>query len=197
MLAETPTVPEEVTGTIWNISDDTVAQIGAKAVSFINWSMSENIMETAIDYFEIILMGTNANNTMSVRMADQYSQRTFSQKYVLSEGNYTSVSIAAVDLCGKRSESVQVRLTNTTTVSTCVSNLASSNTQQQNVAVITGPILGVLLLIFVVVAVALSVAVTILALHLKDKSPTPAAPAADSVKYNNGDDQVNIQNSGQ
>ena len=73
-----------------------------------------NTDKTAVDYFETTLMGTNTNNTMSVRMAesDWYLQ-TFSQKYVLPEGNYTSVSIVAVDLCGKRSNRIQTQLTNT------------------------------------------------------------------------------------
>ena len=166
--AETPTAPKELTGTIQNISDDTIAQTGAKAVSFINWSMPENNMDkTSIDYFEITLIGTHTNNTMSLHMTDQYSlQQTFSQKYVLSEGNYTSVSITAVDLCGKRSESIQVHLTNTTTASMtmCDSNSGASDAQQQNsVAAI---VLGVLLLIFMVLAL-----LAIVICHHKDKLP--------------------------
>ena len=87
-----PTAPEELMGTIQNISDDTLTLTGANAVPIINWSMPENHTDkTAIDYFEITLnqMGTHTNNTMSVRMAesDRYLQ-TFSQKYVLPEGNY-------------------------------------------------------------------------------------------------------------
>lgn len=148
-----PNAPEDLMGTIQNISDDALTLTGAKAVSFINWSMPENNTDkTAIDYFEIILMGTHTNNTMSVRMAesDRYLQ-TFSQKYVLSEGNYTSVSIVAVNLCGKRSNRVQVQLINTTMVSTCSPTLAPSTSDakhaQQNEAAITGGVLGVLLLI--------------------------------------------------
>ena len=168
--AETPTAPDELTGTIQNISDDTIAQTGAKAVSFINWSMPENNM--AIDYFDIILIGTHTNNTMSMRMTDQYSlQQMFSQKYVLSEGNYTSVSITAVDLCGKRSESIQVHLTNTTTASMCVSNLGTSDAQQQNsAAAITGAVLGVLLLICIIIIMVL--ALLAITCHHKDKLPS-------------------------
>ena len=148
-----PNAPEDLMGTIQNISDGALTLTGTKAVSFINWSIPENnTSKTAIDYFEITLMGTHTNNTMSVRMAesDRYLQ-TFSQKYVLPEGNYTSVSIAAADLCGQRSNHVQVQLTNTTTVSTCSPTLAPSTSDakhtQQNEAAITGGVLGVLLLI--------------------------------------------------
>lgn len=66
--AENPIVPEELIGTIQNISDDTIAQTGAKAVSFINWSLPNNNM--AIDYFDITLIGTHTNNIMSMRMTD-------------------------------------------------------------------------------------------------------------------------------
>ena len=169
MHTETPTAPEGLTGTIQNISDDTgIAQTGAKAVSSINWSMPENNMDkTSIDYFEITLIGTRTNNTMtlSVRMSDQYSlQQTFSQKYLLTEGNYTSVSVTTVDLCGKRSKNIQVHLTNTTTASMTMrdSSLGTSDAQQQNVATIIGAVLGVLLLTFMVLAGALLVAVCIL-----------------------------------
>ena len=171
MQAETPTAPEELTGTIQNISDDTLTLTGAKAVSFINWSMPENNTDkTTVDYFEITLMGTHTNNTMSVHMAesDQYLQ-TFSQKYLLPEGNYTSVSIAAVDLCGKRSNRVQVQLKITPMVSTCAPNLArDAKHAQQNEAAITGGVLSMLLLISVVIAAAL-LAVIILVRCRQDK----------------------------
>ena len=38
-----PNAPEDLMGTIQNISDDTLTLTGAKAVSFINWSMPEKI----------------------------------------------------------------------------------------------------------------------------------------------------------
>lgn len=191
MHTETPTAPEGLTGTIQNISDDTsIAQTGAKAVSFINWSMPENNMDkTSIDYFEITLIGTRTNNTMtlSVRMSDQYSlQQTFSQKYLLTEGNYTSVSVTAVDLCGKRSKNIRVHLTNTTTASMtmCDSSLGASDAQQQNsVAAI---VLGVLLLIFMVLAAALLVAVVILVCYRKD------GHVHHYVGYNKQEDKVEL-----
>ena len=98
--------------------------------------------------------------------------KIFSQKYVLPEGNYTLVSIAAVDLCGKRSNLVQVQLINTATVNTCAPNFARDAIHaQQNEAAITGGVLGVLLLIFVVIAAALLVAVIILAYRCEKSKP--------------------------
>ena len=105
------------------------------SLSLIGAYTGNNTDKTAVDYFEITLMGTHTKNTMSVRMAesDRYLQ-TFSQKYVLPEGNYTSVSITAVDLCGQRSNRVQAQLMNTSTVSTCAldPNLAPSTIVMQN-----------------------------------------------------------------
>ena len=187
MHTKTPTAPEEFIGTIQNISDNaTIALTGAKAISFINWSMPENVDKTAIDYFEITLMGTRTNNTMSVRMADQYSLQALSQKYVLSEGNYTSVSITAVDLCGKRSERIQVHLTNATTVG--VSNIATSVTQQRNVTcTATGTVLGVLLLISLVIAAALIVAVILLAIRVRRHQDVSS-----SAEFKTGEDEVKL-----
>lgn len=77
-----------------------------------------------------------------------------------------------MDLCGKRSKSIRVHLTNTTTTSNitlCVSNAVNSDAQQQNVAAVTGDseiILIVLLLIFAVLTAALIIAVIILAVHI-------------------------------
>ena len=50
------------------------------------------------------------------------------------EINYTSVSIAAVDLCGRRSNRVQAQLMNTSTVNTCAldPNLAPSTSDAKH-----------------------------------------------------------------
>ena len=119
-------------------------QSGPKAIASLDWSLSDNDSETAIDYYEITLMGTHSNNTIITECMTSTDQalEVLSYKYVLSEGNYTSVSIIAVDICGERSEPTQVLLTNTTTVS-----VRSNTATQQSVAIT----LGVLLLISVVI----------------------------------------------
>ena len=162
MHVETPTAPEEFTGTIQNISDDAITQTGTKAISFINWSMPENENETAIDYFEITLMGTHTNSTMSICMADQSEQKLMlSFKYVLSEGNYTAASITAVDLCGQRSTPTQLNLTSMTKIDIGTSNM---DTSDSNSSVALGAGLGVPLGVIIITAIALSVALIILGL---------------------------------
>ena len=142
-----------------------VSQTGAKAIVSLDWSLSDNDNETAIDYYEITLMGTHSNDTIITECMTSTNQalEVLSYKYVLSEGNYTSVSIIAVDICGERSEPIQVLLTNTTTVSVR-SNTATSDTQQS--VAVTGAVLGVLLSISVVIAAALLITVIILAIRV-------------------------------
>lgn len=145
--AETPTTPEEFTGTIQNVSGDKT--VGAKAIASLNWSLPDNEIGTAIDYYEIILMGTHTNSTMSMCMTDP-SLPMFSYKYVLSEGNYTAASITAVDLCGQRSEPSLVELMNATIN---FSDPATSNMRQDNCMAAVGS-----LIVFVAITIVESVA---------------------------------------
>ena len=73
------------------------------AIITLNWSPPENHKQTAIEYYELTLIGTHTNSTKTVHTGTD-SQQTFSHKQVVSEGNYTAASITAVDVCGQRSE---------------------------------------------------------------------------------------------
>ena len=99
----------------------------------------------AINYYELTLVGTHVNNTLKlpVGMTDQPLQRV-----VLSEGNYTTASIIAVDLCGQRSAPSELILTNTTRDS-----VSNSDTQKSRVVAI-GTGLGVTLSVVTIVMVA-------------------------------------------
>ena len=159
-----PTAPNNVTGSIQNMSDDTITQKGAKAITSLNWSLPENQSGTAIDYYEVILVGTHTNSTMSVCMTGQ-SQQTLPYMSVLSEGNYTAVSITAVDCCGQRSKpSLVTELNNATTISDSQTNPAiNDNIMSQSRATDGGPIAGViitvLLTIFLLVAITYTITV--------------------------------------
>ena len=141
--ADTPTGPKEFIGTIQNISDDATAQADVKAIASLNWSLPDNQDGTVIDYYEVILIGTHTNSTMSVCMTDQ-SLQTLSYKFVLSEGNYTAASITAVDLCGQKSEPSLLELKNATTT---ISDMSQSR------ATIGGLIAGVVILAIVVIII--------------------------------------------
>ena len=149
--AGTPTAPNEVTGSIQNISDVTVTQTGAKAVASLNWSQPENQDEMAIDYYEITLVGSHVNNTLSVCMIDQ-PQQTVSYKYVLPEGNYTAASITAVDLCGKRSAPSELILKNIDPDT--IIDVATQQSQSRAVGAGLGAALGVTLIIVVALIIA-------------------------------------------
>ena len=118
------------------------AQFGAKAIASLNWSLPLNENETAIDYYEITLIGTHTNSTMSTRKTDQ-SLQTMSFKYVLSEGNYTAASITAVDLCEQKSDLSLVELMNVTIVQVNFSDMAISDTRQNSCVAAVGGISGI------------------------------------------------------
>ena len=97
-------------------SKDSEIITGITAIASLNWSPPENHNETAIDFYELMLIGTPDNNTFFYRATGNMAQQAFSFKYVLSEGNYTAVRITVVDLCEQRSEPSQIMLSNIETI---------------------------------------------------------------------------------
>ena len=98
--AARPTKPNDVFGSIQFIDNITLASI--------NWIPPLNQNETIIDHYDVTLIG---NSVTSVSVAA--SLQTHPYKYnnvMLLEGNYSAASIEAVDLCGQRSEPLQVEL---------------------------------------------------------------------------------------
>ena len=112
-----PNQPSGTSGNIQMILDNDQSEssevgIGIGAIASLNWNPPENHNETAIDFYELTLIGTpNNSNTFFYRAT---TQQTFSSRYVLPEGNYsnTAVKITAVDLCEQRSEPSQAMLSN-------------------------------------------------------------------------------------
>ena len=97
-------------------SEDSETATGIVAIASLNWNPPENHNETAIDFYELMLIGTPDNNTFFYRATGNMAQQAFSFKYVLSEGNYTAVRITVVDLCEQRSEPSQIMLSNIETI---------------------------------------------------------------------------------
>ena len=97
-------------------SEDSETATGIAAIASLNWNQPENHNETAIDFYELMLIGTPNNNTFFYRATGTMAQQTFSFKYVLLEGNYTAVRITAIDSCEQRSEPSQIMLSNIETV---------------------------------------------------------------------------------
>ena len=109
--------------------DKNFAQCSYLAIASFNWSQPENQDEMPVDYYELTLVGSHINFSLSVCMIDQLQQMV-SYKHVVPEGNYTAASITAVDLCGQRSKPPEVILTNITMDLLLVSNVPTSDTEQ-------------------------------------------------------------------
>lgn len=90
-------------------SSETGTDPGIAAIASLTWNAPENHNETAINFYELTLIGTTDSNTFSYRAT---TQQTLSTKYVLPGGNYTAVRITVVDFCEQRSEPSQIMLSN-------------------------------------------------------------------------------------
>ena len=95
--AEKPNKPSNGAGSIQGIESE-------KSIVILNWSPPENHDRTAIDYYELTLIGTNSNTTTIVHIGAVEQQQSLSHTLVVSERNYTSASIWAVNVCGERSK---------------------------------------------------------------------------------------------
>ena len=92
----TPDKPQNVTG---NIQNTTSATGAGNSVVTVDWLPPENQNDTAIDYYELTLNGSNSTSTTlkidAAASLPYYLNVTFD--------NY-KVSVTAVDVCGQKSE---------------------------------------------------------------------------------------------
>ena len=98
MHTEQPDKPSNGAGSIQEISLES-----AEAMVTLHWNPPKNYKSTTIDYYELTLIGTHSNTTTRVYVGTD-AQLAFSRILPVSERNYTSASISAVDVCGQRSE---------------------------------------------------------------------------------------------
>ena len=93
--AARPTKPTEAYGSIHMID-------GIIPTLVLNWNASQ-YQETVINFYDITLISNRGNS--SIHAAALSSMQTqYVMTYIALDGNYTSASITAVDLCGQRSE---------------------------------------------------------------------------------------------
>lgn len=116
--ADNPDLPNGARGSIQDVD-------ATKAIVILNWNPPENHNHTAIDYYELTLIGIHFNTTTVVYVGED-TQQFFSHRLVVSGGNliYTAASIMAVDVCGQRSEPSHFALT---TIVTGTSTFPTSN----------------------------------------------------------------------
>ena len=148
--------PRQPRGTSGNIQkfldiESSETDTGIAAIASLNWNPPENHNETAIDFYELTLIGTpNLSNTFFYRAT---TQQTFSSKYVLSERNYTAARITAVDSCEQRSESSQIMLSINNPLSIEPVQLNESNDAIKNRQHIIDILAGILAIVFAVLIV--------------------------------------------
>ena len=146
-------------------SEDSEITTRIAAIASLNWSPPENHNETAIDFYELMLIGTPNNNTFFYRATGPMAQQTFSFKYVLSEGNYTAVRITVIDLCEQRSEPSQIMLSNIETVPNTSESVTTpltdgvNDNMQRTINILAGILafMFVLLIVVIIIVIALIV----------------------------------------
>ena len=98
MSAATPSKLREVTG---NVTEVYTADINESFVS-VDWlPPADNENETAIDYYELT-MGGSTDTRITTFKGD--ASVSLPYKFVVPVGNFTTISVTAVDKCGQRSE---------------------------------------------------------------------------------------------
>ena len=147
MHTEQPDKPSNGTGSIQEISLES-----AEAMVTLHWSPPKNYDSTTIDYYELTLIGTHSNTTTRVYVGTD-QQQAFSHTLPVSERNYTSADISAVDVCGQRSEPSHFVLTNIVSLSD--TSTAPTPTKCTIIISVLAAFIGLVLLIFLVLAIIL------------------------------------------
>ena len=114
------------------------------ALASVTWIPLQNQNQTAIDYYDVTLTGSDHPYSINIHVAA--SQQTFSYKYMLSDGNSSEASIEAVDVCGQRSEptSLELIVTNTVTSNCTTVTPTPCNTQETTVDILAGILAAVI-----------------------------------------------------
>ena len=103
MHTEKPNKPNNGAGSIHSSES-------AEAIVTLYWSSPENHNHTTIAHYKLTLIGTHSNTTTTVHVGAE-PQQSFSHLLMVSERNYSSASIIAVDACGQESEPSHFELT--------------------------------------------------------------------------------------
>ena len=128
-------------------SIQTVSAAGIGAIASVSWAPPENQNKTNIDYYNITLIGSHTNYTVTLDRLT--SLQTYLYSFGVSEANYSAVSVTAVDVCGQTSES----LLNLTSSVEILSTLCTCQNSQQS------EVIGLSAMLAVVVVIATFLAV--------------------------------------
>ena len=145
-----PSRLQEVKGNI------TSANTKLQNVASVNWLPPANGNETAIDYYELTLNGPNTSST-TVKVDAAVS---LPYKFVLPEGNFTTVSVTAVDVCGQRSEPSESAL-NITPTNSSGSPITCNSEREKQLKDIVYILSSVIALVIAACIVAIIVAILV------------------------------------
>ena len=157
---------------------------GRENIASVNWLPPANWNETAIDYYDLMLNGSN--NRVTTSRVDTATSLPYYIK--VSADNYT-VSVTAVDVCGQRSEPSQMALNIT-------SGSSNINRQEQQQSGVNSLVLSVLSCIAEAIIIAILVAVIIYITYKTGRCQNVTNDECDSNNsYRPAHDQNNFQNS--
>jgi hypothetical protein len=156
MPADQPNKPNNGAGHIYK--NLMINSESTEALVELNWSPAENYNHTIIEYYELTLMGSHPNTTISRVYvgADQQQIESFSHMLVVPEGrNYTSASILAVDMCGQRSEPSHFEIMTGTMACSCSTLSTSTSTPAADctLTIILASVFGGMVIILFLVAI--------------------------------------------
>ena len=165
--AAQPSIPREVMGKTQNISS-TFSNVSS--IVSMNWLPPENENKTDISYYELTLYGPDTTSTTF----EVPTSASPPYMFVLSNENFITANVTAVDLCDQRSEASTTALSTESVDNICYrsseaatsdlstekndATISASVVEQQNIAVIS---LTIFLVISVLIAIILAVAVIV------------------------------------
>ena len=154
-----PSKPREVTGNVQNIQP--VSETGAGSVVSMNWLPPENQNDTAIEYYNLTLYGSDIKSTLKVPM-----DASLPYKVVLPEGKFLVANLTAVDMCGQRSEPAITMLKNTSESGNAIEDIEKQLQEQKSKTDDVGAGLGVVVVLLVIGILVLVVIVILLGREL-------------------------------
>ena len=150
MHTAAPSRLQEVKGNITSTNNE------FQSVASVNWLPPANGNETAIDYYDLTLNGSNTSST-TVKVDAAVS---LPYMFLVPEGNFTTVSVTAVDMCGQRSEPSQSAL-NITPTNSSGPPITCNSEREKQLKDIVDILASVIALVIAVCIVAFIVAILV------------------------------------
>ena len=142
--AAQPSIPRDITGKIQNISS-TFSNV--RSIVSMNWLPPENENETDISYYETTLYGPDTTST-TFKVPTSAS---LPYVFVLSNGNFITANVSAVDMCDQSSKASISALTTEPGDTIPNSNVVEQVEQQRKAIISLSIFLGLSVIIIIVI----------------------------------------------